>query len=197
MAAEWLAPVGTIVAASITAGFGGWIGGRRSRKDQDAQHRFERETALTEQGREKARDAITALRYLQRHRRAVVEWSGVAPEGDLDLVHEQHERLGQAIEYFHDESVRHQIELVYDALDSSYVVTTYGDSDVGEPGVMIWRACQEGRAVLGRYLRGEPTQEPSTYMTALRLAYDSGHEEIERQHDEWQQSQRGQTPESD
>jgi hypothetical protein len=191
---EWIAPVGTVVGASITAGFGGWLGGRQSRKNLERQHEFETTAALTEQGREKAREAIAALRHVQRHRSTVAKWSGMTPEGDLDPEHEQHERLGEAIEYFHDETVRRQVELVYDSIASSWVVTRFGDSPtIDDPQALIWRACEEGRAVIGRYLRGEPTQE-STFMVELRRAYDSGHDEVARQHDEWLQSQDNSAP---
>lgn len=198
MAWEWLQPAGTIAAAGITAGFGGWLGGRRSRREQDAQHRFERDAALTEQGREKARESIATLRYLQRHRSTVADWSGnVIPEGDLSPTQQQHERLGEAIEYFHDEAVRRQVELIYDAVAGSWVVTRFSYSDIDDPKVMIWRACEEGRAVIGRYLRGEPTQAPSAYMVELRQAYDSAYEEIERQHEEHLRVLReGETPQT-
>ncbi|SFQ28442.1 hypothetical protein [Amycolatopsis rubida] len=52
---EWVAPVGTVLGASITAGFGGWLGGRQSRKSQERQHEFERKKVLAERGQDKVR----------------------------------------------------------------------------------------------------------------------------------------------
>ncbi|MGI8313160.1 hypothetical protein [Saccharopolyspora hattusasensis] len=197
MAWEWVAPVGTVVGASITAGFGGWFGGRQSRKNQERQHEFEKQTALTEQGREKAREAIAALRHLQRHQSTVVEWSNVTPAGDLDPAREQHERLGEAVEYFNDETVRRQVELVYNSLHASYVVTRLGHLTIANPELMISRACEEGRAVIGRYLRGEPAQE-STFMADLRHAYDSGMDNMQREYEDWERLQRdAETPNTD
>ena len=112
------------------------------------------------------------------------------PEGDLSPTHQQHERLGEAIEYFHDEVVRKQVELIYDAIAGSWLVTRFSYSDINDPGVMIWRACEEGRAVIGRYLRGESTQPPSSYLVALRQAYDSAYDEFDRQHEEHLQAER-------
>jgi hypothetical protein len=166
---------------------------RRRTLNQERQHEFEAKTALTEQGRAKAREAIAALRYLQRHRSTVVEWSNVTPAGDLDPIREQHERLAEVIEYLNDETVRRQVELVYDVLHSTWIMTRFGDSTFASSEVMIWRACEEGRAVIGRYLRGEPAQE-STVMADLRHAYDSGIDNMQREHDEWLQSQRDAEP---
>jgi hypothetical protein len=78
MTAEWLTPTGTIVGAMITAGFGGWLGGRRSKKEQDTQHRFEREQALAEHGRDKVDGAISSLYFLQGHSREAASVAGSA-----------------------------------------------------------------------------------------------------------------------
>lgn len=188
--APTFAPLGTVIAAGITAGLGGWLGGRLSRKNQERQHRFEQEQALTLQGQEKAREAISALRHLQRNRRAVAEWSSALPEGELGDDHHHYDQLGQAIEFLNDKVVREQVELVYDAIAGAWTITRFGDHNISDASdVIIWRACHEGRTVLGRYLRAEPTQEPSDYLKSLRRAYDSAHEELERQREDWLKSQ--------
>lgn len=51
--------------------------------------------------------------------------------------------------------------------------------------------------MIGRYLRGEPTQEPTAYMAKLRVAYDTGTDEMDRLAEEALQAQRdGDTPEA-
>ncbi|MFB9909652.1 hypothetical protein [Allokutzneria oryzae] len=196
MAWDWLGPANSVLAAGITAGIGGWLGSRQSRRSQERQQKFERDKELSEQGREKAREAIAALRYLQRHRKLVAAWNSPAPEGELSPDREQHDRLGEAIEYLNDEAVRQQIGLVYEILEDAWVLTSFGKGDHGEPQTVIWRCCQEGRSILGRYLRGEKTQEPSNFLREVRNDYDSAHVEIERQYSEWEASRRAKEPDS-
>lgn len=164
---EWLAPVGTIVGASITAGIGGWLGGRRSRKDQEAQHRFEREQALTEHGRVKVDDAIAALRFLSGHTRETAEGDFLPPNAQPSELADHYERLGRAIPYLADVSTRSDIELVLEIITNAWAIEhhTYVDS---APRV-VWRACQAGLAALGRYLRGDPW-ETSEDLEALGRA---------------------------
>jgi hypothetical protein len=161
---EWLPPVGTIVGAMITAGVGGWLGGRRSRKDQEAQHRFEREQALTEHGRDKVDDAISALRFLQRHSHEVVEGDFALPDAEPSDVATHYERLVQAIPYLTDKATRNDIELVHEIVADGLFKRYTGPSVARR---VVWRACGLGLAVLGRYLRGEPW-EPSEELTELR-----------------------------
>lgn len=162
---EWLPPVGTIVGAMITAGVGGWIGGRRSRKDQEAQHRFEREKALTEHGRDKVDGAITALRFLQQHVREVVEGDFALPDAEPSEVATHHERLAQAIPYLTDTATRYDIEVVHEIVADARIIQRYGGPQVARSFVL--RACGPGLAALGRYLRGEPW-EPSEELAQLR-----------------------------
>jgi hypothetical protein len=194
MSWQWLpsvGPWGPVLAAGLTAGLGGWFGGRQSRRNQERQHRFELDRAITEQGREAAREAIAALRYLQRNRRRVVEWSSAAPEGELQGDHEQFDQLGQTIEYLNDEAVRKQVELIHDVIADAWLITRFGNHNVTDKSdVIIWRVCQEGRAILGRYLRGEPTEPPSNYLESLRHAHDSAHDDMARQHEEQEELQR-------
>lgn len=154
MAWEWLTSAGTVVGASITAGLGGWLGGRRSRKELEAQHRFERERALTEHSRSRIDDAISALRFLRRHASKVAD----AQLGDRDANwqdgNEYYERLAHAIPYLLDTGTRHDIELVYDVLADAWVMERY--SGAGRAHGTVWRACDEGLLTLGRYLRSEP-----------------------------------------
>ena len=59
---EWVAPVGTVLGASI----GAFVGGRYSRGTQARQHAFEREAGVLARGHEKAGEAMVALELLQR-----------------------------------------------------------------------------------------------------------------------------------
>lgn len=152
MAWEWLAPAGTVIAAGITAGLGGWVVGRQSRSTQKHKHDLERRNRVVERGRAKAEEAVASLRFLQRHQREVAGWQGRISEGDLDATHEQHDRLGRAIPYIVDESVRDQIRMICDVIEYAWIIDQFGSHDVGEPETIIWRACSEGLTILGRYL---------------------------------------------
>ncbi|HEY3482490.1 MAG TPA: hypothetical protein VGL02_26670, partial [Streptomyces sp.] len=123
---EWLAPVGTVVGAGITAGFGGWFGGRQSRKNQERQHEFEREKALADRGRDKIDQAAVALRFLGQHASAVARWrTASSPVEHSDEFSEQHDRIGLAIPYLVDARVRRDIELVHDLIQHAYGIQIY------------------------------------------------------------------------
>ncbi|MPY97964.1 MAG: hypothetical protein GEU97_08180 [Actinophytocola sp.] len=176
--------MGTVIAAGITAGFGGWAGGRLARRTQTEQHKFEREKAVVSRGRERADEAITALRFLQRHRAEVANWSNPAPEGELSQVQDEYERLGRAIEYLSEGSVRDQVELLYGAIGDAFIVVGFGEHEFNDAEQMIWSACREGVTILGRYIRDEPTPQYSDFLKALRQAYDSAHDDFE-QYSHW------------
>ncbi|MFJ5989610.1 hypothetical protein [Lentzea sp. NPDC092896] len=183
MAWEWLAPTGTLLGTVV----GGLIGGGYARGTQKRQHRFDRRKAVDEQGREKATEAVAALRFLQRHNDEVVNWSMSAPPGDLSDTQEQLDRLGQAVVFLTDDQARSQVELVHNVITDNFVADRFGRHDYASAAVMVWVACREGLEVLGRYLRDEPSQPPSEQLQKLRTAYDSGHDEMARQHEEWEQ----------
>ncbi|SMC98960.1 hypothetical protein [Kibdelosporangium aridum] len=175
MAWEWLAPAGTVIGTLITAGLGGWIGSRHSGRIQQRQHAFDRETSVIERGRERADDAIAALRTLQHHSTTIARWHYVPPSLDSDDVTESraaHERLGAAIEYLTVQTVRRQIELIYLVIGMSALVTRYGRTEFETTEMMIVSACAEGITVLGRYLRDEQADEPSQTVQALLNAYN-------------------------
>jgi hypothetical protein len=173
MAWEWLAPAGTIVGTLITAGLGGWIGSRHSSRNQQRQHAFEREISVLARGRERADDAIAALRVLHLQASAAARWHLTPASdtpGDLSESRAAHERLGTAIEYLTVPSVRRQIELIHLVIGMAALVTRYGRTGHDTSETLIVVACREGLAVLGRYLRDEPPHEPSPTMEALRDA---------------------------
>jgi hypothetical protein len=172
MAWEWLAPTGTVVGASITAGFGGWWGGRRSRKDQEAQQNFERERAITAHARERVDDAIAALRFLRRHHEEVASWKGPLPAGTLDEVRAQYEVLGRAIEYLGDPAVRFDIGVVHKVLGSLATFGSLNDLGVHRAAELVQVACDAGIGALGQYMRGEP-RVASADLVRLHQIYDS------------------------
>lgn len=179
MVSEWLAPLGTIA----TAGLGGWLGGRRSRKGQEAQHRFEREKALTDHGRDRVDDAITALRFLQAHAHAVINPSGKASAVDLEEVARQAELLVRAIPYLTDPQTRSAVELIHSTLSHAWALEQYSSADLGDQQVIVRRSCGAGVEVLGRYLRYEPWVDDD-YLARLRDADDEALAELAEQ-DAW------------
>jgi hypothetical protein len=169
MAWEWLAPLGTVAAAGVSAGFGGWYAGR---KTQERQHKFERETNVLERGREKADDAIAALRVLLKFSGLVADWHLVSPRHDPDdeaQSRDAYERLGGAVEYLTDPVVRRQIEFIYIVLEYSFLISKLGDCKLHEHAITLL-ACKEGLAILGRYLRDEPAQKLSQDMREVAQA---------------------------
>ncbi|WP_410607533.1 hypothetical protein [Amycolatopsis sp. lyj-109] len=172
MTAEWLTPTGTIVGAMITAGFGGWLGGRRSKKEQDTQHRFEREQALAEHGRDKVDGAISSLYFLQGHSREAAEVSNQQASVEHPGVLEQHQRLERALPYLTNAQVRADAELVHGVIRDAWLMVQFGDGYViGSAQEIVWRVCREGIALLGRYLRMEPHQT-SAELDRMRRIYD-------------------------
>lgn len=189
MAWEWLAPVGTVAGSMITAGVGAYFG---SKKTQERQHKFERENAVLERGRDKADQAVEALRALQKDSElaalldspnevAVLQPAQRARALELGRHLDQ---LGRAIEYLTDPVVRSEIELVYDTIHESSVLLMFGEGEDTTAQALVWCACREGLAVLGRYVRNEPPQPSSVYMKALRVRRDTGEAELERQIEE-------------
>lgn len=164
MAWEWLHPVGTTVGAMITAGFGGWFGGRRSRKDQEAQHRFEREQALTEHGRDKVDAAISALRFLQRHTHELIGGDFLLTGAEPNEIATQYERLTQAIPYLTDTATRNDIDLVREIIGDGMFERYSGPRAAHSA---VWQAGRLGREALGRYLRGDPWEQ-SEELSQLR-----------------------------
>ncbi|MBE8520724.1 hypothetical protein ILP97_25110 [Amycolatopsis sp. H6(2020)] len=164
MSWEWLPPTGTIIGAMITAGIGGWIGGRRSRKELEAQHRFEREQALTEHGRDNVDRAISALRYLQRHNRQVADGDFTSSDADDSEIGSHYDQISQAIPYLTDARARTDIALVHEILGAASSIERY--SGAGRAPSIVYRACEAGLVVLGRYLRGEQW-EVSEQLAAL------------------------------
>lgn len=186
MAWEWLAPTGTLLGTLV----GGLIGGGYARGTQKRQHSFDRKKAVAEQGRKKAEEAVAALRFLQRHRDEVVDWSMSSPPGELSQAQQELDRLGQAAVFVTDDEAREQIQLVHNVIIDNFVADQFGRHDFASPATMVWFACREGLEVLGRYLRDEPAQPPSEHLQKLRVAYDSGHDEMARQHDEWEREEK-------
>ncbi|SFQ26663.1 hypothetical protein [Amycolatopsis rubida] len=169
---EWVAPVGTVLGASITAGFGGWLGGRQSRKNQERQHKFERKKALAERGQDKVDQAAVALRFLGQHASAVAHWRTASePVERQDDFSEQHDRIGLAIPYLLDEQVRRDIELVHDLIQHVHGIQMLSRGEAPQPVEIVSAACREGLLVLGRYLRQEPW-EPSAELASLREVHD-------------------------
>ncbi|MGM1062165.1 hypothetical protein [Saccharothrix sp. Mg75] len=189
MAWEWLAPVGTVVGSMITAGVGAYFG---SKKTQERQHKFEHENAVLERGREKADQAIEALRTLQKDSELAAlldspnEVAALQPaQRARALELGRHlDQLGRAIEYLTDPMVRAEIDLVHDAIRESGILLMFGEGEDTTAQPLVWCACREGLAVLGRYVRNEPPQPSSAYMKALRVRRDTGEAELERQIEE-------------
>ena len=188
MAWEWAAPVGTVAGAMITAWFGAYYGGRRT---QERQHKFERESSVRARGREKADVAIEALRALQKDNELAAaldapgrpaENSDVADERvKARKLRDELESLGAAVEYLTDPVVRSEIELVHNVIGDSHIVMLFGEGEQTTAAAMIWVACGEGIAVLGRYLRDEFAQEPSDRMKALRVMYETANARLEEE----------------
>ena len=176
MAWEWVAPVGTVVGAGITAGFGGWLGGRQSRKNQERQHEFERKTTLAARGQDKVDQAAVALRFLGQHAGAVARWrTASSPVEGPDEFSEQHDRIGLAIPYLLDDRVRRDIELVHDLIQYAHGIQIYASGEVPPAVEIVSVACREGLLVLGRYLRQEPW-EPSAELPVLREVHEEASE---------------------
>jgi len=131
------------------------VRGAQVPKGPRAQHRFEREQALTAHGRDKVDDAISALRFLQRHTREVVEGDFALPDAAPSDLAAHYERLGQAIPYLTTTATRTDIELVHDIVGDGLFERYRGP---GAARHAVWLACRLGQAGLGRYLRGEPWQ---------------------------------------
>ncbi|MFI6031609.1 hypothetical protein [Amycolatopsis magusensis] len=190
MAWEWLAPTATVVGASITAGFGGWLGGRQSRRNQERQHQFEREKALTDRGKDRIDQAAVALRFLSQRAGTVARWTGHEPrpgkghgeraEDEPTDFSEQHDQIGQAIPYILDEQVRRDIELVHHLIHRAFDMRFYISGEVPPAVEIITVACREGLLVLGRYLRQEPW-EPSAELAPLRKMNDEAEAEAAEQ----------------
>jgi hypothetical protein len=173
MAWEWLAPAATIVGSGITAGFGGWVGGRLSHKQQGAQHQFEREQALTAYGRDKIDDAVSAFRFIQHHAREFVDDDLASPIDESNTAQTLQERIARAVPYITDAAVRADVELAHELLDNPWVVEQYGGG--GSSRSIVWQACRGGRLALERYLRGEP-RVPSKELDDLRQVQAEAYE---------------------
>jgi hypothetical protein len=176
--------------AVLGAGLGGWVGGRWARGTQKRQHAFDLRKAIDEQGRKKAEEAVTALRFLQRHRDEVATWSTPSPPGDLSRTHQELDKLGQAVVFLTNDEVRSQVDLVHSVIADCWVVDRFGDHEYPNQEALIWTACREGLDTLGRYLRNEQAQPPTEHLRKLRAAYDSGYEELARQHAEWEEKEK-------
>jgi hypothetical protein len=167
MALEWFPPTATIIGAMITAGFGGWLGGRRSQKELKAQHRFERQKALTEHGWDKIDGAISALRFLERRGRAAADGNLWAPDIEDKELGRHFDLLAEAPPYITEARTRKDIELVHSIIGDAWIVEHY--SKAGSAPRVVFRACRAGLTALGRYLRDEPW-EASEELASLEQA---------------------------
>ncbi|WP_414942015.1 hypothetical protein [Amycolatopsis sp. cmx-11-51] len=112
----------------ITAGFGGWLGGRRSQKELKAQHQFERTKALTEHGRDKIGGAISALRFLHRHNQEAADGDLLAPDAEGNEIGKRYDLLAEAIPYIAEARTRKDVELVHSIIGDAWIMERYSNA---------------------------------------------------------------------
>ncbi|WP_414943244.1 hypothetical protein [Amycolatopsis sp. cmx-11-32] len=171
----------------ITAGFGGWLGGRRSQKELKAQHQFERTKALTEHGRDKIGGAISALRFLHRHNQEAADGDLLAPDAEGNEIGKRYDLLAEAIPYIAEARTRKDVELVHSIIGDAWIMERY--SNAGSAPRIVSRACRSGLDALGRYLRDE-AWEASKDLDSLERAQARAEEIQNEMYEENQASYR-------
>jgi len=197
MPGEWIGPVFSLVGVGA-----GWALSLLSQKRQHRlaldqirlQHEISSLAELHRRGREPAQEALDALRTLEVELPKIVGPStGKYNKDKHSICDRAFGRLERVILYLPDPSLRSQLDLSYQILQSVDDVSQWGGPDVGWPRQIVYRVCSEAIEALGRYLREEKQVDNlSPKMQLLKQGYELAMDELQAQHEQNEQYMKSQ-----
>lgn len=148
--------LGTLFAVLLGAGIsalGAWLQHRLSLKQQREQQKIDRKAEVDRRGRQRAEDAIDALRVL--HDQLPRTLDGRSDEASERLCSDALGRLQQTVDYLSDAGLRRTVEAAHGVLDMPEQVSRWSSLKDESVYQLVAQTCSNAREGLGAYLRGE------------------------------------------